>query len=98
MSHNTALEAMKLGVCLELQYDGYSRLVEVHAVGLSPKENICMRVYQVGGGSVSNEPIGWKMMAIEKAFTMHLSEVPSTAPRDGYRPGDRGMIEIYGEL
>lgn len=98
MSHHVALEAMKLGVCLELQYDGYSRLVEVHAVGLSPKDNICMRVFQVGGGSASNEPIGWKMMTIDKAFTIHLSEVPSAAPRDGYRPGDRGMLEIYGEL
>lgn len=98
MSHNIALEAMQLGVCLELQYDGFSRLVEVHAVGLSPKDNICMRVYQVGGGSVSGEPIGWKMMTIDKAFTMHLSDTPSAAPRDGYRPGDRGMVEIYGEL
>lgn len=89
---------MQSGVCLELQYDGYSRLVEVHAVGESRKGNICMRVFQVGGGSVSGETVGWKLMTIDKAYTVHLTTTPSEAPRQGYARGDRGMTVIYGEL
>ena len=58
MPHNVALAALQSGMCLELQYDGYSRLVEVHAVGESKKGNICMRVFQVDGGSVSGETTG----------------------------------------
>lgn len=89
---------MQSGVCLELRYDGYSRLVEVHAVGESRKGNICMRVFQIDGGSVSGETTGWKLMTIDKAYTLHLSETLSGAPRPGYSKGDRGMIVIYGEI
>ncbi|MDK4807981.1 MAG: hypothetical protein OC190_15740 [Novosphingobium aromaticivorans] len=89
---------MQSGVCLELQYDGFSRLVEVHAVGESKKGNLCMRVYQVDGGSVSGETVDWKLMTIDKAYTVHLTATPSEAPRQGYTKGDRGMSVIYGEL
>ncbi len=89
---------MQSGMCLKLQYDGYSRLVEVHAVGESKTGNICMRVFQVGGGSVSGETSGWKLMIIDKAYTIHLTTTPSEAPRPGYARGDRGMTVIYGEI
>ena len=98
MPHNVALAALQSGMCLELQYDGYSRLVEVHAVGESKKGNICMRVFQVDGGSVSGETTGWKLMTIAKAYTVHLTTTPSDAPRPCYAKGDRGMTTIYGEL
>lgn len=98
MPHNVALTAMRTGVCLKLQYDGYSRIVEVHAVGESKKGNICMRVYQVAGGSVSGDSVGWKLMTIEKAYTVHLTTMASEAPRQGYSRGDRDMTVIYGQL
>ncbi|WP_370677311.1 hypothetical protein [Pleomorphomonas sp. PLEO] len=98
MPHNIALAAMKSGVCLELQYDGYPRLVEVHAVGETKKGSICMRVFQVGGGSASGETVGWKLMTIDKASAAHLTATPSEAPRPGYVHGDSVMAVIYGEL
>lgn len=92
------LIALNTGVRLELRYSGFHRVVEVHAVGESLAGNPCMRVYQVRGGSVSNEPVGWKMMVFDKTFSMHLTEEISQAPRQGYAVNDRGMRRIFGQL
>jgi len=98
MLHNTPIAALQAGTCLELRYDGFSRVVEVHAVGVSTAGNPCMRVYQVRGGSVSGEPVGWKMMVMDKAFTMHLTEEVAHSPRQGYAKNDRGMSIIHAQL
>ena len=52
----TACEALRSGHVLQIQYDGYTRDVEVHAVGFTKDDNPVMRVWQVAGGSASNEP------------------------------------------
>jgi hypothetical protein len=98
MLHNLPAAALQSGVRLRLQYDGFIRIVEVHAVGISTANNPCMRVFQTSGGSVSNEPVGWKMMVLDKAFTMHLTEEVSQAPRQGYAKNDRGMSVIHAQL
>jgi hypothetical protein len=98
MIHDLAIASLQAGICLELRYDGFSRIVEVHAVGISTAGNPCMRVYQVRGGSVSGEPVGWKMMTFDKAFSMHLTEEVSQAPRKGYAKNDRGMSNIFAQL
>jgi YD repeat-containing protein len=98
MLHNLPAAALQSGVRLRLQYDGFSRTVEVHAVGISTAGNPCMRVFQTAGGSVSGESVGWKMMVLDKAFTMHMTEEVSQAPRQGYAKGDRGMSEIFAQL
>lgn len=98
MIHDLAIASLQSGVRLELRYDGFSRVVEVHAVGISKANNPCMRVYQIRGGSVSNEPIGWKMMTLDKAFSMHLTEEVSQSPRQGYAKNDRGMSTIFAQL
>ena len=98
MLHNLPIAALQGAARLQLQYDGFNRVVEVHAVGISTAGNPCMRVYQVRGGSVSNEPIGWKMMTLDKSFTMHVIEEVSQAPRTGYAKNDRGMSKIFAQL
>lgn len=91
MQSDTPCQALESGVCLELRYDGFSRVVEVHAVGLSKEGDWLMRVWQVSSGSVHNEPTGWKMMRLDEGFSAHLTSIKSVAPRPGYRRGDRAM-------
>lgn len=94
----TACAAIDQGVCLELQYDGFSRVVEVHCVGTTTAGNPGMRVYQIRGGSGSGEPVGWKMLTFDKTFQVGLLDELSAAPRQGYKPGDKGMSQIIREV
>ena len=87
----TPCDAIAANKRLELRYDGYSRIVEVHAVGLTREGNWLMRVWQVRGGSVHNEPVGWKCMRLDEAGIGFLTEEESLAPRPGYRRGDKAM-------
>jgi hypothetical protein len=95
---NTARQALEESKCLELRYDGFVRVVEVHAVGYTKDDNAIMRVWQVRGGSVSGERMGWKLMRSDEAFSAVIIDEPSQAPRDGYKRGDKAMIRIGREI
>ena len=90
----TACEALRSKRCLVLRYDGFTRLVEVHSVGTTREHHAVARVWQVSGGSVSHEPVGWKMLRLDEATGGHLSEQPSHAPRPGYRRNDKQIMSI----
>lgn len=98
MLSNTACEALTKGVCLELKYNGFNRIVEVHCVGVTTKGNPGMRVWQVRGGSESNEPVGWKMLLLDEAVGAVLTTEKSQAPRPGFKRGDKGMQSITCEI
>lgn len=93
-----ACEALGSGKVLELQYDGFSRCVEVHAVGFSKDGHAIMRVWQVCGGSASHEIVGWKLMRLDEARGAAVSNDDSLAPRPGYKSGDRHMARIVCEI
>jgi hypothetical protein len=98
MQSATACDALKNGVCLEIRYDGFTRDVEVHAVGISTAGHPVMRIWQVRGGSVHNEPIGWKLLRVDEAIGLALLAEQSNAPRPGYKRGDKGMTTILCQL
>ena len=98
MWEQTACEALRSGHVLQLQYDGYSRAVEVHAVGFTKDDNPIMRVWQVAGGSVSNEPVGWKLLRLDEATGAFITNQKSLAPRFGYKPGDPVMKVIQCQI
>lgn len=94
----TACAAIDQGVCLELRYDGFIRVVEVHCVGTTMAGNPAMRVYQIRGGSSSGERIGWKLLNFDKTFQVSLLDELSDAPRDGFKAGDKSMAQIIREV
>lgn len=98
MWSQTACEALRSGHVLQLRYDGYTRDVEVHAVGQTKEGNDVMRVWQVAGGSVSNEPVGWKLLRLDEATGAFLTKMKSQAPRYGYKRGDRVMERIACQI
>lgn len=95
---DTASQALRQGRVLELRYDGYSRAVEVHACGYTKQGHAVLRGWQVGGGSVSGERQGWKLMRLDEASAAQVSDQVSEAPRKGFKPGDPAMERIVCEV
>jgi hypothetical protein len=98
MFSTIACEALRQQRCLDIRYDGFSRVVEVHAVGVSSAGHDIMRVWQVRGGSVSNERIGWKLLRLDEVLSVNILSEKSFAPRQDYRRGDRAMQRIICEV
>lgn len=94
----TACAALRSGHVLQLRYDGYTRDVEVHAVGFTQDDNAVMRVWQLAGGSGGNEPVGWKLLPVDEAVEAVVTTARSMAPRDGYNPADPVMKVITCQL
>jgi hypothetical protein len=95
---NIAREAIEKRLCLELTYDGFVRVVEVHVVGESSAGHLVMRVWQIEGGSSSGEGPGWKLLRLEEARAPALSYLPSGAPRPGFKCGDKQLRKILAEV
>lgn len=95
---DTACRALREHKVLELRYDGYSRCVEVHAVGYTKTGEPMMRAWQVRGGSASGEKVGWKLMRLSEALGAVVSDDASAAPRKGYKRGDPALERIVCEL
>lgn len=90
MHSTTACSALRTGKCLEVRYDGFIRVVEVHAVGITADGHAVMRVWQVRGGSVSGEPVGWKLLRLDEARSSGILLEDSAAPRPGLPPRRSG--------
>lgn len=95
---DAASAAMKAGKRLKIVYNNEERIVEVHALGMSPKFKPVVRAFQVEGGSFVSETSGWKMFSIDKIEAFEIIEENSLAPREGYNPDDAGMGEVFAEI
>lgn len=94
----THCDALKSGRRLEARYHGFNRVVEVHTCGVTTANNKAMRVWQVRGGSVSNEPVGWKVLLLDEIQSYAILQEPSNAPRHGYKQGDKLFARIICQL
>lgn len=93
-----ACEALAEGKRLTLNYDSHSRIVEVHAVGTSTAGNPIMRVWQTSGGSNKGGIPDWRLMRLDRASEISITDEVSEAPRDGYKSGDKAMAFINCEI
>jgi hypothetical protein len=91
-------EAIAKGQRLQLHYDGYTRIVEVHACGITKDGHTVARVWQVSGGSVSDEPIGWKLLRLDEVHGATLLDETSEAPRQSYRRHDKAIARIICQV
>lgn len=81
---------------LQFDYEGEQRVVEPHCYGVTTKGNEAIRAYQVDGYSSSGR-MGWKLYDLAKADSIEMLE-DTFDVRPDYKPGDKGMTEIYCEI
>ncbi|MBO0341014.1 WYL domain-containing protein [Flagellimonas profundi] len=90
-------EAIENQKIIEFDYDGYSRTVEPHCLGVSTAGNTVLRAYQVDGFSSSGR-MGWKLYDLNNADGLEILTETFNGPRDGYNPDDKAMDEIICAL
>jgi hypothetical protein len=91
-----ACEALDKGRCLEIGYDTFTRIVEVHRVGVSRAGEHILSGWQIRGPA--NERVGWKLLNLDEPVTLTLTNIPSQAPRPDYRRGAKQFIGIICQL
>lgn len=97
-SINLAREAIQSKKCLSIQYGGYDRVVEVHALGITKDGNPIVKAWQLSGGSNGNGPSAWKHFRLDRASHISLLDQESDAPREGYAPNDRAIDLILTQV
>lgn len=95
-----AVEALDRALCLHLVYEGKPKTIEVHAVGLSVKDDApVIRGFQIEGEASRPLPC-WALLRVDKIERAHFTppSLPSQAPRPGYVQGDKQMSKIIREI
>lgn len=93
----TIIAAINNRRTLSFRYDGYSRVVEPHAVGVSTAGSDVLRCFQTHGGHVKAAH-DWNNCLLSKIRDLTLTGESFTGERPGYKRGDKGMVHIYAEL
>ena len=92
----TACDAIETARCLEIGYRDCTRIVEVHRVGIGRGGEHIISGWQIRGPA--QERAGWKLLNLDEAESVMMTEVPSRAPRPDYRRGARQFIGIICQL
>ncbi len=78
-------DAIKRRRSLHLTYAGHSRMVEPHALGITPGGHRAIVVWQFGGTSRTNPPTGWRTFHLNAMSDVQLT-VRSFTVRPDYQP------------
>lgn len=98
MSPQLACQALREARVIECEYDGFRRVVEVHAVGYAGAGKPRMRVFQVGGNSKSGKINQFKLFDLDDVRGASIGTTRSQAPRHGYRRDDRAFSRFECRL
>jgi hypothetical protein len=82
---------------IQLRYHGYHRTVEPHLLGISRKDCLLLRAFQIAGGGVSRETIGWKLFDLSEAIGLGETE-QTFSPRPDYRRDDSVMKRVLSRV
>jgi hypothetical protein len=91
------LQAIQQSTTVELRYHNYSRIVEPHAYGRDKDADEILRCYQTSGGSESGERVGWKLLKVREAFSIHTTGT-SFSTRPEYKRNDKAMNHIFAQI
>jgi len=91
-----ACEAIESAKCLEIGYRDFTRIVEVHRVGIGRCGEHILSGWQIRGPV--HERAGWKLLNLNDAERLELTDIPSRAPRPDYRRGAKHFIGIICQL
>lgn len=91
-------EAIASHKLLQLDYNGSTRVVEPHIYGLDTHGHEALSAYQVTGGSLSGENIGWKTFEIGKIRHLRLLSSRFNRPRPEYNAADAKFESVYTQL
>ncbi|SKB62934.1 hypothetical protein [Sphingopyxis flava] len=93
-----AVEALDRAIPLCILYEGKPKTIEVHAVGLSVKDNApVIRGFQIDGEASRPLPC-WALLRVDKIEEAGFGTPTSDAPRPGYVQGDKQMSKIIREI
>jgi hypothetical protein len=94
---DVACDALRAGKCLSITYDGYTRLVEVHAVGTTKDGNPVLRAWQRHSTKPGFVP-QFRLFRLDHAWTFAVSNELSQAPRRGYKRDDSHIAVIRCQI
>jgi hypothetical protein len=95
---NKICEAIRNKNLLEFYYNGYHRVVEPHTLGVSKKNNDILSAFQIRGESESDKSSPWRLFDLVEMENMRVLEEKFSGHRDGYKKGDKRMIQIWCEI
>lgn len=83
---------------LSFTYDGYARIVEPHAYGVTTAGKEILRAYQIEGGHASNHNQPWHLFSVSKVVGLSSTRRGFSGARHGYKCNDSAMQSIYAQL
>jgi hypothetical protein len=83
---------------LKFRYDGFTRVVEPHAFGVSTRGRYTLRAYQIDGGSESGQTEGWKLFHVANMESIVVTPQRFDTPRADYRRDDRVFSRIITQV
>lgn len=91
-------EAIRLRRVVTFTYDGCFRVVEPFLLGTTKAGHPALRGFQIGGGSRSGRPVGWRLFVLGKIGDVTMSQDEFSGVRPGYNTSDEGMRTIGAHI